>query len=188
MQLVLDFILDEGKWIATAMLLSGVLVGVQARRRGSLLESRLWILWALNAYYSTTIAILAFGHVLAVTIRFFQGSLRGSPWQMYLIGVALAVPSWWMMLRVGSYVGNENRWRRRMTLLNGGLGAVLMVTGLHNLPLVLPAILNLAYQHSSRPAIRRIIVGLNLTIVVLLFLGALIFMANGRSFEEFRGM
>ena len=42
------------------------------------------------------IGIMASGHLIAVSINAAQGTLQGSPWFLYTVGLALAVPAWWL--------------------------------------------------------------------------------------------
>lgn len=76
-----------------------------------------------------------------------------------------------------------------MTLvLNAWLAITLLVLGVQNLPLAIPAFLNIGYHlHSSR-VIGWAIVGMAIVVNVGLFIGSLIFLASGLSFEQFRGI
>ncbi len=186
---ILELVLDEGKWLTTAMLLSGATVVALARprrKRGRPLRRDL--LWAMNQFYAGMIGIMAFGHLLAVTVKAIQGNLAGSPWLLYPMGVALAVPSWWLALRVGRFVDDEERWRKRMVALNACLGIALLALGLHNFPLAVPAALNIAYQFHSRRAVGWTIVTANVATNLALFVGSLVFLASDRSFEDFQAM
>ena len=76
---------------------------------------------------------------------------------------------------------------RTTTGLNAWLAVTLMALGLHNLPLAAPSLLNIGYRLHSRRAIGMAIVSVAVVFNVALFVGALIFMASGQSFEQFRG-
>jgi hypothetical protein len=76
-----------------------------------------------------------------------------------------------------------------MTLkLNAWLALTLLALGLHNLPLAAPALLNLGYHLHSRRVVGWAFVSLAVVVNVGLFIGSLIFLASGQSFEQFRGI
>lgn len=64
----------------------------------------------------------------------------------------------------------------------------LLALGLQNLPLAAPGLFALAYRVHTRPAIGWAIVILWLVATVGLFVGSLVFMASGQTFEQFRGL
>jgi hypothetical protein len=69
------------------------------------------------------------------------------------------------------------------------MAATLVGLGLVNLPLAIPALLNIAYSRHSRPAMGWLIVALAVLVNGGLFAGGLLFMLSGaRTFEEFRAM
>jgi hypothetical protein len=125
------------------------------------------------------------GHLLAVSVKFSEGTLKSSPWFLYALGVALTVPAWWLVLHSKKYVNDEARFGRALASLNTGLGIGLVAVGLVNIPLAIPAALNVAYQFHRRPAIGRAIVGVAIVVNALLFAGGLVFLASGQTFEEF---
>jgi len=131
---------------------------------------------------------MAFGHLLAVTTKLAQGTLEGIiPW-LYLIGVALAVPSWWLVHHAQRALASDEDHGRLTLTLNAWLGITLVALGVHNLPLAAPALLNIGYQlHAGRVA-GWAILGIAVTVNVGLFIGAVIFMASGQTFEQFRGI
>lgn len=77
---------------------------------------------------------------------------------------------------------------RTTTGLNAWLAVTLMALGLHNLPLAAPSLLNIGYRLHSRRATGMAIVSVAVVFNVALFIGALVFMASGQSFEQFSGM
>src|SRR5262245_49705817 len=148
---IADLVLDESKWLSTAMLLSIIAVFALISRRRQQLTHRLRTLEALNLFYGCMIGIMSFGHLLAVTVKVSQGTLEGSLWVLYALGLALAIPAWWLAFRVGGFVKEIERWGSRMLALNAWLGICLIAFGIHNWPLAGPAALNIAYQlHSKR--------------------------------------
>lgn len=186
---IAELVLDEGKWLPTAMFLAAVVVAARfpsLRRRVP--SRRLGILWAMNLFYACMLGTMAFGHLLAVSVKVARGSLEGSPWLLYLLGLVLLIPAAWLAAGVGRYVEGEQRWRKRMLGLNAWLGVALLGLGIHNLPLALPAALNIGYQLHSRRAVGWTIVTVTVVGNLALFVGALIFMASGQTFEDFSGM
>lgn len=187
-------VLDESKWLATAMLLSILAVAVQAGRRFRRGPSRnSWssrVRWqsALLLFYGCMIGIMGSGHLLAVTVKVFQRTLEGSVWLLYPLGLALAVPAWWLAACAGRLQQDEERVGRRAVALNAWLGVSLLAFGPHNGPLALPAALNIAYHYHSRRAVGWTLVTVSGAAYLALFIGSLIFLASGQSFEQFQGM
>ena len=77
---------------------------------------------------------------------------------------------------------------RATLVLNAWLAITLLVLGVHNLPLAAPAFFNIAYQLNSRRVLGWAIVSMAAVINVGLFIGSLIFLASGQSFEQFSGI
>jgi hypothetical protein len=183
---LLDLALDESKWMPAAMFVAAVLALAalaRAARRGA--SGRARVLVALNVLFGGTIGVMAFGHLLAVAILHGRGALEGSPWILYPLGVLLIVPAVWLVAgadRVDAEAGT------RLVALNGWLALGLIALGVTNLPLAVPAFLNVAYQMHRRPIAGRVILGVALAWYGALFAGAVAFLAHGGSFEEFRGM
>lgn len=73
-------------------------------------------------------------------------------------------------------------------MLNGWLAATLVVLGIHNLPLAAGAIINIGYHLHSRRLVGWVMLSIAVLLNVSLFIGAIIFMLNGGSFEQFSGM
>jgi len=186
---IVDLVLDESKWLSTAMLLSIIAVFVLiSRQRRQQLSHRLRILEALNLFYGCMIGIMSFGHLLAVTVKVFQGTLEGSMWILYALGLALAIPAWWLAFDATRIAGLEQPQQKKLVALNGWLGVCLLALGFHNLPLAAPAALNIAYQFHSRRAVGWAIVTVAIVATLALFIGSLVFLASGQSFEQFKGM
>ena len=186
---IIELVLAENKWLFTAMLVSTIVVlAVVTRQRRQELSQQLEILRAMNLFYGCMIGVMSFGHLLAVTVKVSLGTLAGSLWILYPLGLALATPAWWLVWRVGRFVTDEPKWRKGTVALNAWLGITLLAFGLHNLPLTAPAALNIAYSFYSAPAVRWTIVTIALVANVALFIGSIVFMASGQSFEQFQGM
>ncbi len=186
---LVTLILDESKWLTASMslaLLVVVLVLYQNRRSG--LSSRHLVLTAMSLFFGITIGTMAFGHLLAVTVKVALGTLENKILLYYLIGIALAVPSWWLILQSRKRLTADAKHGRSTLVLNAWLAATLLALGFHNLPLAFPGFLNIGYYLYSRGLVGWAIVGVAVVTNVGLFVGSLIFLASGQSFEEFRNI
>ena len=144
---------------------------------------------AMNLFFGLTIGSMAFGHLLAVTVKLASGTLReGSLAAFYAIGLALAAPSWWLVLHAWRLPFRTATGDRRTLALNAWLGATLLVLGLNNLPLAAPALLDAGYQLHRRRAVGWAIVGAAVVVQLGLLVASLVFLASGQSFEQFRGI
>ena len=177
-------VLDEGKWLAFAMVVAALVVGTRALRPASR-PSASALPAAPSLFTALVIGIMGFGHLLAVTVKLAQGTLQGSPWVLYPLGLALVIPATWLA-RVALRPAGERAWRRRLAALNGALALVVVALGLHNVPLAVPALLNVACLLSSRRALGWTFLGAALLANLALLAGALVFAASGQSFEQFR--
>ncbi len=129
-----------------------------------------------------------FSHLLAVTTKLASRTLEGPVLVFYLIGAALAVPSWWLIYHTRGVLASDDDHGRATLGLNAWLAITLLGLGVHNLPLAAPGFLNIGYHlHSSR-VVGWAIVGIAIVVNVGLFIGSLIFLASGQSFEQFRGI
>jgi hypothetical protein len=186
---IAELVLDEGKWLfASTLLATIVLLAALRRAPAQRPPGRAGILWAMNLFYGCMIGTMAFGHLLAVTVKLAQGTLRGSWLALYPLGLVLAMPAWWLALRAARYGRDEERHRNRMLALNGWLGLALLALGLHNLPLAAPAALAIAYQLHTRRAVGWTLVTLALAANLALLVGSLVFLASGQSFEQISGL
>ena len=181
-------ILDEGRWLAVSLI--AAMIGVTillSRRRHEPLQARRRILAAMSLGAGLTIGTMAFGHLLAVTVKLLAGTLAGpAPW-LYMIGFMLAVPSWWLILhapRIGASPDHD----RRTLILNAGVAASLLLLGPHNLPLAVPAMLNVAYVLHTGRVVGWLLVGSTVVVNAGLLAGAVVFWMSGQSFEQFSGM
>ena len=179
-------IVDESKWFTFSMgcaLLAVIILlyrsrAVPVRRRTEA---------AMNLFFGATIGTMAFGHLLAVTTKLALGTLTGSVPLFYLIGIVLAVPSWWLIHHTRRVIASDDHGRRTMTL-NIWLAATLLALGIPNLPLTVPAFLNIGYRLHTRRAVGWTIVWAAVVIEGGLFVASLIFLASGGSFEQFQGI
>ncbi len=187
METFIEQILNESRWLFVAMLTSVLVVG-GLRNRFRRESRRMDILWGMNLFFGIMIGVMSFGHLLAVTLKVALGTLETNLFFLYGMGLALAIPSWWLALGVGKYVQDESRYRGRLIALNAWLGLSLIALGLHNLPLAIPAGLNLAYQFHRRRKVGWTILLVAIAGNLALFIGSLVFFLSGQSFEQFQGM
>jgi hypothetical protein len=113
---------------------------------------------------------------------------EGSLPVFYLIGIALAVPSWWLIFHARRLLKVDDGLERATLGLNAWLAITLLGLGIHNLPLAAPGFLNIWYQLHSGRVVGWAIVAMAVVVNMGLFIGSLIFMASGQSFEQFRGI
>ncbi len=180
---------DESKWLTASMgfaLLAVAILLYHQRHSGFPVRRR--VLAAMNLFCGMTIGTMAFGHLLAVTVKFAMGTLEGAVPVFYLIGVALAAPSWWLIYHTRTLLASDNNHGRMTLALNGWLALTLLALGIHNLPLAAPAFFNIGYQLHSRQVVGWAIVSLAVVVNIGLFIGSLIFLASGQSFEQFKGI
>lgn len=186
---VVTLIVDESKWLTVSLGLAVLAAGVLLHRhRQSELPVRQRILAAMNLSFGLTIGTMAAGHLLAVTAKLALGTLQGSTATFYLIGIGLAVPSWWLIAHTRRVLAPDGG-HGRMTLgLNAWISITLLALGIHNLPLAAPGFLNIWYHLHSGRILGWVIVATAMVVIAGLFLGSLVFFASGQSFEQFSGM
>lgn len=165
------WIVGEGNWLPIAMIVAALCAGAVLKHGR---------LPAMNLFVGVTLLVMGIGHVLAVTTKQLQGTLNGSPALLYLIGAVIIIPA--------SLLARHFRGAKAGTY-NGWMAAALIVLGLINIPLAIPAVLNIAYGRHSRPRTGQFILGAWMLVVAGLFIGGLMFMLSGaRTFEEFERM
>lgn len=179
-------VVDEGKWLTASMVAAALVCWGHWRRRAPGTAPRACHESTLTLFFAVTIATMAFGHLLAVTTKLALGTLEGSRLAFYAIGAVLAVPSWWLTAHtLNTAPGHGDGASRGLTVWT--VVAVLAL-GLHNLPLAAPGLLALAYRAHVRPVTGRLVLGAALVAIAGLFVGSLVFMATGQTFEQFRGI
>jgi hypothetical protein len=179
-------IIDESWWLTLSMSLAVLAVGILLYRRRRSGDPVRWrVLASMNLFFGTMIGTMAFGHLLAVSAKLALGSLGGSIAAFYAVGVALAVPSWWLTYQSLVNTGEHGR---RTLALNAWLAVTLLALGLHNLPLAAPAFFNIGYQLNSRRVTGWAILSVAIAVNAALFVGSLIFLASGQGFEQFEGI
>jgi hypothetical protein len=182
------FIVGEGNWMPIAIGLAFIATAAllfSLRDTATSLKSR--ILAVMNLFTGVMLFIMGFGHLLAVTVKIAQGTLvRGSPWLFYPIGLAIVVPAWFVIRNTRAIVAAEAV--RSTVRLNAWLAVTLLVLGVVNLPLAIPAFCSIGYSLNTRRWVGWLIVAAMTITCVGLFIGSVLFMASGRSFEEFSAM
>jgi len=185
---IVTAVLNEGAWLTWSMGLAFLLVLGLIFQRRSALSDRGDVLGIMNLFYGSMLGTMGFGHLLAVTIKSLQGTLEPSLWLMYVLGLVLAVPGWWLAASARRPVAGD-RIERRMFALNVWLVVALLVLGLQNAPLAAPGLLNIAFrQFGKQRLVAWTIAGVALAANLALFVGSLVFWASGQTFEQFRGM
>ena len=186
---LIALIVDESKWLPVSMGLALAAVATLLyRQRPSDLPTRRRILAAMNLFFAVTIGAMAFGHLSAVTAKLASGTLEGSVPVLYAIGIAVALPSWWLVYHTRSVLASGDDYGRATLSLNAWVSITLLALGLHNLPLAVPGVLNIGYHLHSGRIVGWAIVGAAIVVHVGLFIGSVIFLASGQSFEQFRGV
>ncbi|HYE87294.1 MAG TPA: hypothetical protein VEA16_13125 [Vicinamibacterales bacterium] len=168
LEAVAAVIVGEGNWLPIAMAI-GAIAALTSLRRGRLA--------AMNLFVGVTLLTMGVGHLLAVTTKLLQGTLGGNPALLYVIGVVIVVPATLLIRHAND--SRAGTW-------NGWMAAALIALGLINIPLAIPALLNIAYCRHSRQRTGQLIIGAWLLINAGLFAGGMMFMLSGaRTFEEF---
>jgi hypothetical protein len=181
-------ILDERMWLPASMGFAVLVVSTLLHRnRQSGFPARRRVLAAMNLFFGVTIGTMSCGHLLAVTAKLALGTLEGSVLVLYAIGTALAVPSLWLIHHAAGVLASDEHGRTTL-VPNAWLAITLLALGVHNLPMAAPAFLNIAYQLHSRRTVGWAIVSMAVVVNVGLFVGSLIFLTSGQTFEEFRGI
>ena len=181
--------MDEGKWLIWSMGLAFLSVSILLfRHRHADLRRRITL--AMNLSFGVTIGTMAFGHLLAVTIKLASGTLQASLSTplLYALGIVLAVPSWWLVLHARGLITPDPDGGRRTVILNTWLAVTLLALGVPNLPLAVPAFFNIGYQLHSRRVVGWAIVSLAVVLNVGLFIASLVFALSGQTFEQFTGV
>ncbi len=187
-QLIALFV-NESKWLTASMAFALLAVSILlCRHRHSGFPTRRRVLAAMNLFFGVMIGTMAFGHLLAVTTKLAMGTLEGSILVFYLIGTALAVPSWWLIYHTRRVLASDDEHGRATLVLNAWLAITLLALGVHNLPLAAPAFFNIGYHLHTRRIVGWAILSMAVIVNVSLFIGSLIFLASGQSFEQFKGI
>ena len=176
------FIIGEGNWLPIAMGAGFVAAGLLFSRT-HILTQRTRVLAAMNLFTGAMLAVMGLGHLLAVTVKLMQGTLRGSPVFLSAIGIAIVAPALLLSWHTRSILAAGDA--RQTARLNAWMAVTLGVLGIVNLPLAVPAICNIGYSLHRRRWVGLTFAGVFLAATALLLIGGLVFMASGQTFEEF---
>ena len=178
------FVTGEGNWLPLAMgaafIASGALLFAV---KDSAIAPRRRILAVMNLFTGVMLTVMGSGHLLAVSTKLLQGTLRGSAALFYAIGIAIVLPAWFIVGHTRAVLEADDA--RRTVTLNAWMAITLGVLGLVNLPLAVPALCNIGYSLHRRRWVGWTIVGVALISCTGLFIGGLVFLASGQTFEEF---
>lgn len=186
---LITLIVNESKWLTASMVFAVLAVTILLYgHRHSVAPARRRILAAMNLFFGVTIGSMAFGHLLAVTTKLILRTLEGPVTVFYAIGIALAIPSWWLISHTRRVLASDDDHGRATLGLNVWLAITLLALGAHNLPLAVPGFLNIGYHLHSGRVVGWAIVGFAVVANLGLFIGSVIFLVSGQSFEQFRGI
>jgi hypothetical protein len=177
------FIVGEGNWLPMAMGAGFLAAGLLFARTPAV-TARTRILAAMNLFTGVMLGIMGFGHLLAVTTKLLMGTLAGSVPLFYVIGLLVIVPAWFLLRHTRAILQSDAT--RPLTVrLNAVMAVSLLVLGIVNIPLAVPALCTIGYSVHRRRWVGLAYAGVFLAATAFLFVGGLIFMASGRTFEEF---
>lgn len=98
------FIVGEGNWLPLAMGTAFLAVGALfVTTRDTAIPLRQRILALMNLFTGVMLLVMGLGHLLAVTTKLLQGTLRGSAALFYAIGIAIVLPSWFWCATPGRF-------------------------------------------------------------------------------------
>ena len=178
------FIVGEGNWLPLAMGVAFIAAGrLYFSASTTTVARRQWILAVMNLFTGVMLLVMGVGHLLAVTTKLLQGSLRGSPLLFYPIGIAIVIPAALIIRHTSTILSGDAS--RSTVKLNAWMAMTLGVLGIVNLPLAVPALCNIGYALHKRRWTGWAILAVLIVATVGLFAGGLIFMASGQTFEEF---
>jgi hypothetical protein len=178
------FIVGEGNWLPLAVgaaLVASAAMSVTIKQQP--LPQRQRVLALMNLFTGVMLLVMGSGHLLAVTTKLLQGTLRGSAPLFYAIGIAIVVPAWLMVRHTPAILAAADA--HTTVKLNAWMAITLGVLGVVNLPLAVPALCTIGYSLHRRRWVGWTFVTIGLIAGVALFIGGLIFMASGQTFEEF---
>lgn len=148
---LLDVVLNEDLWFpAAAVVALLATAGLVLRHRAKRIARTATLVCGLNLFYGLLIGILGVGHLLAVSIKTAAGTLPASTsrWFIFPLGLALAVPAWWLAASVTGLCDRRRSVWRRAIALNAWLGVLLLPLAA---PLAVPAAVNAVVLWWRRP-------------------------------------
>lgn len=128
---------------------------------------------------------MAFGHLLAISIKLFSDTLEGSLIILYSIGTALILPAIALINYGLSLAKNHDIQKNKGIITNSWMATTLLIAGLPNIPLAIPGLLNIIYLVTPNQKVRKLVIAIALLLYLFLIIGSIIFFMSGRTFEEF---
>jgi len=178
------FVTGEGNWLPLAMGTAFIAIGVLFFAvKDTAIAQRQLILSLMNLFTGVMLLVMGTGHLLAVTTKLLQGTLRGSAPLFFAIGIALVVPASLIVRHTRAILAAADA--RSTVVFNAWMAITLAVLGIVNLPLAVPAVCNIGYTLHQRRWVGWAIVAVDAVACIGLFIGGLIFLASGQTFEEF---
>lgn len=150
-------LLDTIVWFRASLLLGAVAVAAcWLRARTHQVPPALITPSLLHVFYGCIIGMMGTGHLVAVTIKAAAGHLSPgvSPWFVYPLGAAVAVPGWLLVLS-GAMLPSARAWPRRLLVILDGWLVLLFVPLGPSAALAVPAALSLLWLFSRKEGIRR---------------------------------
>lgn len=152
-----ELLLDTMMWFRASLLLGGFAIA-----------ACWWVAWThqvppalttpslLHVFYGCVIGMMGTGHIVAVTIKAAAGTLSPdvSPWFVYPLGAAVAVPGWLLVLS-GTMLPSARVWPRRLLVIIDVWLVLLFVPLGPSAALAVPAALSLVWWFSRKEGIRR---------------------------------
>lgn len=180
------FIVGEGNWLPLAMASAFVATAVLFFAiKDTVIPQRQRVLALMNLFTGVMLLAMGVGHLLAVATKHLQGSLRGSALLFYAIGLAIVMPAWFVARHTRTILAAGAG--RLTAKLNAWMAITLAVLGIVNLPLAVPALCTIVYSLHRRRWVGWSAVTMFVIASIGLFIGGVIFMASGQTFEEFSG-
>ncbi len=170
---MMDLLLDGVTWFRAAMVIAVVSVIALAVAGSRRWPRRLAIAASLHLSHACVIGIMGLGHLVAVSIEAARGTLEGSPWVLYPLGLALLVPAALIAATVPRLRTAEPSARRRLAVLDGSILLFLLALG-PSAVLGIPAALNLLHLASARRAVERTVLVLSGLFYLAIFAASLV--------------
>ena len=179
-----QLLLDESKWFAFSLAVAAIGSTIAVYVKSSAISSYRRTELITHLLFGITIGTMAFGHLLAITIKLWLGTLEGSIPLLYLLGFAIGIPSWLLIYKELQKTETKNS----VLVLNLWVATTLLTAGLTNIPLAIPGFLNAIRKVSKRKEVKIILLWAVVIIYIFLLIGSINFAMSGGSFEDFSGM
>jgi hypothetical protein len=171
---MMDLLLDGVVWFRAAIVIAVAAVialAVAWSRRGA--PRRLVIAASLHLSHACLFGLMGLGHLVAVSIEMARGTLEGSPWLLYPLGLALFVPAALIAATAPRLRTAGPSARRRLAVLDASILLFLTALG-PSAVLGIPAALNLLHLASARRAVERAVLVLSGLFYLAIFAASLV--------------